>query len=129
MQVLAHRIVAGVDFFLMPSRYEPCGLSQMYSQRYGTPPVVHATGGLVDTVIHCTPETLANGTATGFQFQPFDRRSMLAAITMANQAYQAGRWYRSLQQSGMARDFGWEAGARAYHRLYERLATARCVVI
>jgi starch synthase len=67
---LAHRIEAGADLFLMPSRYEPCGLSQLYSLRYGSVPVVHATGGLADTVVDCTPQTLADGTAGGFLFSP-----------------------------------------------------------
>ncbi|MGE3779240.1 MAG: glycogen synthase GlgA [Pirellulaceae bacterium] len=115
---LAHRIQAGADFFLMPSRYEPCGLSQMYSQRYGTPPVVHATGGLADTVTHCNPETLSAGTATGFQFQFFNRRSLLDAIAAASSSYRNRRVFRSLQQNGMRRDFGWQSGARAYCELY-----------
>jgi starch synthase len=101
----------------------------MYSQRYGTPPIVHATGGLVDTVTHCTSETLANGTATGFQFQPFDRRSLLDVIAMANQIYRERQWYCSLQQNGMERDFGWEVGAKAYHKLYERLAAAKGLLL
>ena len=118
---LAHRIEAGADFFLMPSRYEPCGLNQMYSQRYGTPPIVHATGGLGDSVTHCTAETLAAGTATGFQFQPFDAASLLDALRMAARLYEDRRRYRSVQRSGMGRDFGWEAGAKSYAQLYGRL--------
>ena len=114
---LAHRIQAGADFFLMPSRYEPCGLSQMYSQRYGTPPIVHAAGGLVDTVTHCIPEKLSAGTATGFQFQPFNRKGLLDAITTANSTYRNHQFYRSLQKNGMRRDFGWQSGARAYGKL------------
>src|SRR5205085_8600106 len=67
-ETLAHLVEAGADAFVMPSRFEPCGLNQMYSQRYGTPPIVHATGGLVDSVVDCTPPTVADGTATGFKF-------------------------------------------------------------
>src|SRR5439155_26993745 len=67
-ETLAHLVEAGADAFVMPSRFEPCGLNQMYSQRYGTPPIVHATGGLVDSVVDCTSQTLAHGTATGFKF-------------------------------------------------------------
>ena len=74
---LAHLIEAGSDIFLMPSRFEPCGLSQLYSQRYGTPPVVHATGGLIDTVVNCTKASLARGTASGFVFNSMDEPSLM----------------------------------------------------
>ena len=123
-EVLAHRIEAGADFFLMPSRYEPCGLNQMYSQRYGTPPIVHATGGLVDTVTPFTPETLADGTATGFAFNEFDRNRLLAAAKMAHRIYSDRRRYHCLQLNGMARDLGWTTSAQRYAQLYRRLAAA-----
>lgn len=123
-EVLAHRIEAGADFFLMPSRYEPCGLNQMYSQRYGTPPIVHATGGLVDTVTPFTPETLADGTATGFAFNEFDRKHLLAAAKTAHRLYCDHRCYRRLQLNGMARDLGWTTSAQRYAQLYRRLAAA-----
>jgi glycogen synthase len=87
------------------------------SQRYGTPPIVHAAGGLVDTVTHCIPEKLSAGTATGFQFQPFNRKGLLDAITTANSTYRNHQFYRSLQKNGMRRDFGWQSGARAYGKL------------
>lgn len=120
---LAHCLEAGADFFLMPSRFEPCGLNQMYSQRYGTPPIVHATGGLADSVVPCTPQTLAAGIATGFQFRPCDAVSLLAAARAAAALYNRGRQYRAMQRAGMRQDFGWEAGARGYARLYELLAS------
>jgi starch synthase len=121
---LAHCIEAGADFFLMPSRYEPCGLNQMYSQRYGTPPIVHATGGLADTVTPCTPETLAEGTATGFAFSRFDREHLLATLRAAYGLYAHHDRYRRLQLNGMARDFGWDISARRYAQLYEQLTAA-----
>ncbi|MBX9944119.1 MAG: glycogen synthase GlgA [Reyranella sp.] len=121
---LAHCIKAGADFFLMPSRYEPCGLNQMYSQRYGTPPIVHATGGLADTVTPCTPETLAEGTATGFAFSRFDREHLLATLRAAHGLYAHHDRYRRLQLNGMARDFGWDISARRYAQLYEQLTAA-----
>src|SRR5207302_2698922 len=87
-EALAHKIEAGADLFLMPSRYEPCGLNQMYSQRYGTPPVVRATGGLADTVVNATEENLAAGTATGFAFQDYT----------ANALYETVRWALKLMR-------------------------------
>ena len=95
---LAHLIEAGADSFLMPSRFEPCGLNQMYSQRYGTPPVVHATGGLLDTVVDCTPATLADGSASGFLFTDMTASSFLDAILRVRAAYQDKPVWRSLMQ-------------------------------
>lgn len=117
---LAHQIEAGADLFVMPSRFEPCGLNQLYSLRYGTPPVVHATGGLADTVVDATPDHLDAGTATGFSFTP-DRVDALGdALERALELYAArddGRW-EQLMRTGMARDFGWNASADAYLALY-----------
>jgi starch synthase len=122
---LAHLIEAGADMFLMPSRFEPCGMNQMYSQRYGTPPVAHATGGLVDTVVDCNRRTLADGSATGFLFRKPTARALLAAIGRAIAVYRnRGRW-RALQHNGMTRDFGWTAAARQYAAIYARLAAHR----
>jgi starch synthase len=110
---LAHAIEAGADLFLMPSRFEPCGLNQMYSQRYGTPPVARATGGLIDTV--------ADG-VSGFLFQRADSAALVAAVRRALAAFRdAGRWTR-MQRAGMSRDFSWAAAARRYADLYQRLA-------
>lgn len=111
---LAHLIEAGADLFLMPSRYEPCGLNQMYSQRYGTPPIVRATGGLADTV---------EDGVTGFVFDDAGSSALAAAVRRALAVYrEPGRW-REMQRAGMSRDFSWNAAARRYADLYLRLAT------
>jgi starch synthase len=119
---LAHLIEAGADAFVMPSRFEPCGLNQMYSQRYGTPPIGHATGGLCDSIVDCTPATLAAGTATGFLFREPTAAALLDAIGRAVAAYRDPPTWRALQRSGMAKDFSWDAAAREYLQLYARLA-------
>jgi starch synthase len=115
----AHRIEAGCDAFLMPSRFEPCGLNQLYSLRYGTPPIVHRTGGLADTVVHATPQTLADGSATGFLFDEPTPESLWSAVQQALALYRGdpGAW-RRLATTGMGRDFSWEASARSYLQLY-----------
>ncbi|MCZ7561825.1 MAG: glycogen synthase [Burkholderiaceae bacterium] len=117
-EALAHLIEAGADLFLMPSRFEPCGLNQMYSPAYGTPPVVRATGGLADTVVDCTPRTLADGSANGFSFGPPTTDALLAAIDRALEAWREPETWRRLQRSGMARDWGWGPAARQYIDLY-----------
>ena len=121
-ETLAHLIEAGADAFLMPSRFEPCGMNQMYSQRYGTPPVVRATGGLADTVVDCTPATLADGSASGFVFQEASATALLAAVGRAARAWHDRKIWSALQRNGMARDFSWEASARRYADIYARLA-------
>ena len=115
----AHRIEAGADFFLMPSRFEPCGLNQMYSQRYGTPPIVHATGGLADTVTPWNPMT---STGTGFVFEHFTALGLTWALGQALLCYARPAAYARVQQSGMARDFSWERQIQRYEALYARLA-------
>jgi len=122
---LAHRVEAGADVLLMPSRFEPCGLNQMYSQRYGTPPVVRRTGGLADTVAHCTPETLERDEASGFVFQEASATALRAALERALQIYRDRPRWHQLQRNGMRRDFGWAASARRYAEIYERLGRAR----
>ena len=120
---LAHLIEAGADAFLMPSAYEPCGLNQMYSQRYGTVPIVHATGGLKDTVVDGTPERLAAGTASGFSFSAFDAGHLAEAILRAWRLYsEAPHSWRQLQQHIMALDHSWSTSARGYADLYAQLA-------
>lgn len=115
---LSHLIEAGADIFLMPSRFEPCGLNQMYSQCYGTPPIVHATGGLVDTVVDTSPETVANGTATGFIFSHATELGLLACIHRALDTFRDKETWRGIQQNGMRRDFSWNKSAEEYLALY-----------
>ena len=122
---LAHLIEAGADAFLMPSRFEPCGMNQMYSQRYGTPPIARATGGLADTVVDCNPATLANGSASGFVFHEASARALLATVHRAAGTWRDNASWRVLQRNGMARDFGWETSARRYAAIYARLAKQR----
>jgi starch synthase len=110
-EALAHRIEAGADIFLMPSRYEPCGLSQIYSLRYGTVPVVRATGGLDDTI---------DGT-TGFKFQEYSAEAMLAALRAALKMHGDPDRWKSMMLGGMARDYSWAASAGEYSALYSRL--------
>ncbi len=121
---LAHLVEAGADAFLMPSRFEPCGLNQMYSQRYGTPPVARSTGGLADSIVDCTPATLAGGTATGFLFDEPTAGALAGAIERAIAAWRDPASWRALQRNGMARDFGWRASAARYAALYRSLAGA-----
>ena len=113
---LAHLITAGADIFLMPSRYEPCGLNQMYAMRYGTPPVVHRTGGLADTVGEWDPERRAG---TGFTFEPFEPQALSDALGRALTTYGDRDQWATLVRNGMTRDFGWEASARRYREVYE----------
>ncbi len=122
---LAHFIEAGSDIFLMPSRFEPCGLNQMYSMRYGTPPVVHRTGGLADLVMDTTPRTLAEGTATGFVFENPNKTELLACVLRALLAYQDKKTWQKIQNNGMLKEFGWEASAARYLKIYQALAPGR----
>ena len=115
---LAHRIEAGADAFLMPSRFEPCGLSQLYSLRYGAVPIVHATGGLFDTVLDYDP---ALGTGTGFVFSPFGRDAFLRTIQRALQVWRTPERWRGIISRGMAADFSWDLAAASYRQLYEEL--------
>ncbi len=120
----AHRIEAGADIFLMPSRFEPCGLNQLYSLRYGTPPVVRATGGLADTVVDCTQQTLSAGTANGFVFASADAGSLLTATRRAIEAWHNRRLWRQLQKTGMSADFSWPKAAAQYLAVYDAAINA-----
>ncbi len=116
---LAHRIEAGCDSFLMPSRYEPCGLNQLYSLRYGTVPIVHRTGGLADTVTDVSPTTILDGSATGFLFDQPDAISLRSAIDRAIEFYhRPGVWWERLALNGMQQDFSWDRSANRYLELY-----------
>jgi starch synthase len=118
---LAHRIEAGADVFLMPSRYEPCGLNQLYSLKYGTVPVVRSTGGLADTVTDATPETLANRTATGFAFEAYNAAMLDATLRRALDTYwQKSAGWRQLVETGMQQDWSWKASAQQYLETYAR---------
>jgi starch synthase len=124
-EALAHLAEAGADIFLMPSRFEPCGMNQMFSQRYGTVPVVHATGGLADSVTDTTPASLAGGTATGFVFRTPKSGEFFAAVRRAVQAWGHRELWTRLQRNGMARDFSWTASAERYLALYRDVVRAR----
>ena len=118
---LAHLIEAGADIFLMPSRFEPCGLNQMYSLRYGTVPVVRATGGLDDTIEDVDP---ASGTGTGFKFREYTPAAMTQALERALTLYKTPSIWHRVQQAGMSRDSSWDASAREYVKVYRGLAGA-----
>jgi starch synthase len=120
---LAHRIEAGSDLFLMPSRYEPCGLNQIYSLRYGTVPVVRATGGLEDSVDSASVDSFGE-TGTGFKFRDYNGKALLAAVQAACAAWQNQTAWKAMMVRGMRKDFSWAASAAEYSRLYRGLDTA-----
>jgi starch synthase len=112
---LAHLIEGGADMFLMPSWYEPCGLNQMYSLRYGTIPIVRGTGGLEDTVVDLD-ESPAEG--TGFKFRDYRPGALTWAVERALTAFAAPKRWRAMQRNGMNRDFSWDVSAREYVKVY-----------
>lgn len=118
---LAHQIEAGADLFVMPSLYEPCGLNQLYSLTYGTVPIVHATGGLIDTVTDATPENLVDGSATGFVFREPTASALGGALDRALALWPDRQAWSRLVRAGMAGDWSWDRSARAYEDLYERV--------
>ncbi|MFO1371672.1 MAG: glycogen synthase GlgA [Candidatus Competibacteraceae bacterium] len=118
---LAHLLEAGADLFLMPSRFEPCGLNQMYSMRYGTLPLVRCTGGLADSVVDTTPRSLLDRTATGFVFEGANRAELLACILRALLLYGDRHAWHQVQHNGMRQDFSWTASAAQYLELYRQL--------
>lgn len=118
---LSHQIEAGSDMFIMPSRFEPCGLNQFYSQRYGTPPVVHNTGGLADSVVDCNAETLKDGTASGFVFSGMSADNLYETIKRAVELYHDQRKWKALRKNCMGKDFTWETSAKAYREVYYKV--------
>jgi starch synthase len=120
-EALAHLIEAGADIFLMPSRFEPCGLNQMYSQRYGTIPIVRKTGGLADTVTDTLPETLADHTASGIVFNEASSGALLEAVKRALILYSLPDTWKKMQINAMKKDFSWKHSAEQYLALYENL--------
>ena len=120
--ILAHKIEAGADMFLMPSRYEPCGLNQIYSLRYGTVPIVRATGGLDDTIQNFVPKTQQG---TGFKFEEYNGQALLQCVRTALGMYGDAKAWRALQANGMAKDFSWRASAASYVTLYEAAKRSR----
>ena len=119
---LAHKIEAGSDMFLMPSKYEPCGLNQIYSLKYGTVPVVRATGGLDDTIEPWNPRT---GKGTGFKFTEYSGEALLLTIKEALKAFQDHSSWQTLMRNGMNKDFSWNASAKEYVRVYEKALQSR----
>lgn len=120
-ETLAHLIQAGADMLVMPSRFEPCGLNQMYALRYGTVPMVHAVGGLLDTVVPATEENLALSRATGFHFHDLSRDCLVGTFRHAFGLYADREKWSRLVSTGMQQDFSWEQSARAYQNLYHQV--------
>lgn len=121
-ETLAHEIVAGADVMAVPSRFEPCGLTQLYALAYGALPLVHCVGGLADTVVDASLENLADDLATGFVFTHFDPAALTAAIRRAFALHARSRDWRETRARGMRQDFGWAASAQRYMTLYRELA-------
>lgn len=119
-EALAHQIEAGLDIFLMPSQFEPCGLNQMYSLIYGTVPLVHEVGGLADSVIDASEENLENGTANGFSFWHFDATVLYRQMRRAVEMYSDKETWNQLMQTGMTKDWSWKQSAQNYLSVYQR---------
>lgn len=124
---LAHRIEAGADVFLMPSRFEPCGLNQLYSLRYGTLPIVHDVGGLADTVVQASAANLADGTATGIVMEDLDPTAIVAAVDEGLALYVDKARWRQLMQTAMAQNFSWARSAGEYQALYQQALTGQAL--
>ena len=121
---LSHLVQAGCDTILVPSRFEPCGLTQLYGLRYGSVPIVARTGGLSDTVIDANDAALQAGVATGIQFAPVDQATLEHALSRAADCYADGALWRGMQKRGMASDVSWARSASAYAQLYRNLLKA-----
>lgn len=125
---LAHRVEAGADMLIMPSRYEPCGLSQLYSLRYGTVPIVRRTGGLADTVVSFRPSTIKSKSATGFHFIDASSDVLLSTIILALYVYKEYGTWNSMIKSGMSTDLSWERSAKQYTKLYRAMEREKRLV-
>jgi starch synthase len=121
-EVFAHRLIAGSDLILVPSRFEPCGLTQLYGLRYGTLPMVRRVGGLADTVVDATDDTLAHGQATGFAFGPATPAALESAIARALALHRDPLRWQAVMRTAMSQDFGWSGAAARYMALYRELA-------
>jgi starch synthase len=121
-EALAHKIEAGADMFLMPSRYEPCGLNQFYSLKYGTPPIVRATGGLEDTVENWNWH---ENQGTGFKFSEYTPYALLETVRWALRTFHYPESWRTLMLNGMSRDFSWDRSAEQYQEVYQRVRGLR----
>ena len=120
-EALSHRILAGSDILLVPSRFEPCGLTQLYALRYGTLPMVRRVGGLADTVIDATAENIKLGTANGFVFNDARSRALAVRITEACAQFREHALWRKIQRRGMLQDFSWADSAVSYEALYRSI--------
>ncbi len=127
-EAFAHQMIAGADAMLVPSRFEPCGLTQLYALRYGTVPVVRRVGGLADTVVDANPESLRHHEATGFHFGPATSEALAQAMSRAIRTYAQPKVWRQIMQTGMTQHFSWEDAARQYLLLYEDAVRSRSAV-
>ena len=123
-EALSHQMMAGGDVILVPSRFEPCGLTQLYGLRYGTIPLVALTGGLADTVINASPAALARDVATGVQFFPVNAQALANALVRVSDLYSDSKTWKSMQRNAMKQPVGWETSAMAYHAIYAGLTEA-----
>jgi starch synthase len=124
-EAFAHQMIAGSDALLVPSRFEPCGLTQLYALRYGTVPVVRRVGGLVDTVVSAKVPGAVDETATGFMFGPAESAALAAAMRQAVHAFRQPAQWQKIMRRGMAQRFTWDKAAQAYLKLYEEALQAR----
>jgi starch synthase len=118
---LAHLIIGGSDVILVPSRFEPCGLTQLYALRYGALPLVRRVGGLADTVVDATATSLAEGVATGFAFDDDSPSALMSAIGRATELFREREIWQRMMRRAMTRDFSWAAAARLYAAVYRTL--------
>ena len=123
-EALSHQMMAGGDVILVPSRFEPCGLTQLYGLRYGTLPLVALTGGLADTVINASPAAIASGVATGVQFFPVTSQALSNALARVGELYTQPQVWKTMQRNAMKQQVGWDASAADYHDVYASLVQA-----